>query len=106
MPTITRLKDLKKERTSRNEKQSYKYYSSKQWRMLRDSYIRQNPLCEVCLNNDRITAAEHVHHIQPFLRGLTDEQRWSLLLDKDNLMSVCRKCHNEIHKQLHSNISD
>jgi 5-methylcytosine-specific restriction protein A len=104
MPTITRLKDLKKH-TPHNRKQSYKYYSSKQWRMLRDAYIRQNPLCEVCLKDNIITAAEHVHHIQPFLNGLTDEQRWSLLLDKDNLMSVCRKCHSEIHKQLHIDIS-
>lgn len=100
MPTITRLKDIKKSKS--NEGQSTKYYSSKQWRLLRNSYIRQHPLCEICLKNNKVTPAEHVHHIQPFLRGITDTQRWNLLLDRDNLMSVCRDCHNELHKQLTS----
>lgn len=101
MPTITRLKDINKH-TSHNENQSAKYYNSKQWRMLRNSYIRLHPLCEVCLKNDKVTPAEHVHHKQEFLRGITDEQRWNLLLDKDNLMSVCRECHKEIHKHSHN----
>lgn len=102
MPTITRLKDIKKEHTSHKEGQSQKYYNSLMWKKLRNSYIRKNPLCEVCLSKDIITPAEHIHHRIPFLTGLTEEQRWSLLLDVDNLMSVCRSCHNEIHRQMHS----
>lgn len=102
MPTITRLKDLK---TSKHDKykhnnQSAKFYNSKSWKTLRNSYIRSYPLCERCLENNIITPAEHVHHKREFLSGNTDEERWQLLLDTDNLMSVCIKCHKEIHKHI------
>ena len=56
------------------------------WRKLRNEYIRENPYCEICgyynLSND-------VHHIIP--RSVDP----SKTLDKDNLMTLCRRynCH-------------
>ena len=97
MPTIIRLRDIKKEKDS-NTNRSAKYYNSKGWRILRNSYIRSHPLCERCLSKDIVTPAEHVHHIVPFLSGNGESNIWKLLLDEGNLMSLCAKCHKEIHK--------
>lgn len=75
-----------------------KYYKSKEWKKLRDEYISQHMLCEECLANDIITPATDCHHVIPFSTGRTDEERWQLLLDWNNLKSLCKKCHIRIHE--------
>ena len=80
--------------------QSADYYNTKYWKALRNSYIQQHPLCERCLSFDKVTPAEHVHHIVPFLTGENKQERWKLLLDNNNLMSVCQECHRWIHNHL------
>lgn len=96
MPTITRLKDVTKRKPKR-ENQSAKYYNSKQWKSLRLNYYRLHPLCELCLEEGKTTPTEHIHHIIPFLTGITEEQRWSLLLSPDNLCALCLSHHKKIH---------
>ena len=102
MPLINRNKQSIKQTPYKHTNQSAKYYNSKYWMNLRNSYIVNHPLCEECLKEDIITPAEHVHHIKEFLKGVDDGERWSLLLDENNLMSVCVKCHHKLH---HSNFS-
>lgn len=97
MPTIIRLKDIKKKEPKENISQ--KYYNNKGWRILRNSYIRKHPLCEMCLAEGKTVPAEHVHHKVPFLTGISEGDRLRLLLDQDNLMSLCIYHHNLIHKQ-------
>ena len=75
-----------------------KYYNSALWKHLRNSWIKEHPVCEICYRQGIIKAAEEVHHIRPFTRGLTEEERWTLLLDEDNVISLCRHCHEEVHK--------
>jgi len=101
MPTITRLKDLKQKSIQPYKRfnQSAKYYNSKGWHLLRNSYIRSHPLCEVCLSKGITKPAEHVHHKIEFLNGNTNEERWSLLLNEGNLMSVCSECHRQLHNR-------
>lgn len=94
MPTIPRLKDKS---TKKEPKQSKKYYDSKQWKSLRNNYYRLHPLCEMCLEEGITTPAEHIHHKVEFLKGITEEQRWYLLLDPNNLQSLCTKHHYEVH---------
>ena len=64
-----------------------KYYGSKLWHSLRNSYIREHPLCEECLAKGIVTPA-----------GANAEERWDLLLDESNLQSLCMACHKEKHK--------
>lgn len=98
MPTINRKTNhIKPVKWNINE--SSNYYNSKAWHQLRNAYYLSHPLCERCLLNGRSVQAEHVHHIQPFMTGKTDEERWSLLLDVNNLMSLCIECHHEMHHQ-------
>lgn len=82
----------------KHRKRSQKYYNTKRWKNLRNSYIKRNPLCVCCLEHfGKVTEATEVHHRTPFLRGITEEQKEELLLDEKNLMSVCKKCHLAIH---------
>ena len=62
------------------------------WKRIRDRKIRENPLCEECLKNGVIKAAEEVHHILPLADGGTSE--------RSNLISLCRSCHMKAHEAL------
>lgn len=75
-------------------------YNSIHWQKLRNMYIHEHPLCERCLANGRSVAAEEVHHKKPFSTGATIDERWSLLLDVNNLMSLCKDCHHAIHNDI------
>lgn len=61
-----------------------------QWPKLSRLYRVHNPLCQVCEAEGRTTPAVDVHHIQKV------SDRPDLLLDWDNLLSVCRKCHKKL----------
>ena len=62
------------------------------WKRIRDSYAAAHPLCERCLAEGRATAMDEVHHIIPISQGGTHA--------RDNLMSLCRSCHNKIHIEM------
>jgi len=63
------------------------------WRRLSERKRATDPLCEHCLKSDRITPAEHVHHIESIA------SRPDLRLVWSNLMSVCADCHREIENE-------
>lgn len=62
------------------------------WQRIRARYATAHPLCEQCLKEGRITPVEEVHHVLPVSKGGTHAE--------DNLMSLCRSCHNKIHHEL------
>lgn len=99
MPTINK-KHIIKEKTVdylHYNDISSQYYNSSRWHNLRDRYIKHHPFCEMCEMNGKVKLAEQVHHKKEFMKGTTDEERWNLLLDEDNLMSLCCECHKQIH---------
>ena len=61
------------------------------WQRIRTRYVHKHPLCEMCLKQGRYVAVEEVHHIVPLSEGGTN--------DESNLMSLCRSCHEKIHKK-------
>lgn len=71
--------------------ETHKRYS-KAWKIIRKRYISEHPLCESCLKENRMTKAEHVHHIKPLSIGGTH--------DESNLMSLCKSCHSKIHAEI------
>ena len=101
MPTINKQqkKSSSPKKVTDMKKLRATAYNNIQWRKMRDSYLKLHPLCEECLRKGKITPAEDVHHIRsPFSKG---DVNYTLLLDYDNLMSVCKNCHADIHnKQL------
>ena len=105
MPFIKRLPNQKKRwdnKRKRNrtdkEKLRVKLYNNSKWKKLRLGYLISHPLCEKCLENDKVTSATDVHHINsPFDEGLTEEERLGRLCDPNNLMALCKECHGKLH---------
>ena len=89
-PTKERVRKIRVE-----ERQTI--YQSQRWKALRLAKLSDQPLCEVCLSRDKITPAIDVHHKDSFLNyeGLLRLQK---AYDYDNLLSVCKECHSELHR--------
>ena len=102
MPTI-----VKKQNTVSpikwSKDQSHPYYNSTGWKNLRRNYIMMHPLCEECELKGISKPAEHVHHIRPLLSGKDEAERWKLLLDANNLQSLCKACHRDKHRLVFGN---
>lgn len=84
---------------SSKEQLRQQYYGSVQWRNLSSIYKMQHPLCELCLLEGKTSPAEEVHHIQKWNDQKSPELKAMLLLDKDNIISLCKDCHQHIHKK-------
>ena len=75
--------------------------NSAEWRKLRNEWLSEHPLCEVCYRDyEIITPAQCVHHIVPIESGSarTDADAKRLAFSKSNLQSLCFACHSAIHK--------
>ena len=59
------------------------------WRASRERYLRQHPLCILCMKVGKATPATVVDHIVPH-RG--DKQ---LFWDMDNWQPLCKECHDQ-----------
>jgi hypothetical protein len=84
-----------------NQERKQKFYSSPQWRQLRLFYIQEHPVDELCLLNQEVVAADHIHHIIKFENQATEELKWMLLTDVDNLVAVSEETHINIHYRPH-----
>ena len=73
------------------------FYQSKAWEKCRRGYIKSvGGLCEKCKSIGIYSPGVIVHHIIPLTEeNYTDD---SLAFGYDNLMLVCRSCHEQIHK--------
>ena len=56
--TYKKTNSKKSINTNNNQIDWSKYYGSKLWHSLRNSYIREHPLCEECLAKGIVTPAE------------------------------------------------
>ena len=66
----------------------------RRWRKVRALKAKRDPLCEVCRKRGVVKALDVVHHNQSI------EDAPELRLAMDNLMSLCRDCHEIIHGRL------
>lgn len=100
MPTI--YKPSKKNQPNKGnqyDKERQKIYNSERWRKLRVWKFACNPLCEMCLKDDKTVPAEDIHHIISFMSTDNTVQRKLLAYDYDNLMSLCKQCHQKVHNK-------
>lgn len=74
------------------------FYKGRRWRETREAYAKSvGYLCERCLRKGLYQPGEIVHHkvhITP--ENISDP---NVTLTWDNLELLCRKCHEEMHKE-------
>ena len=99
MPTIYKSQKQQKRNDNYYDAERRKVYNSDRWRRLRAWKFACNPLCEMCLKENKITPAEDIHHLISFMSTDDPVQRIVLAYDYDNLMSLCKKCHQAVHNK-------
>ncbi len=77
-----------------------KFYNSRTWRKKRNQILeRDNNECQRCKANGSVGKGEAVHHEV----HLKDNPLLALI--DSNLITLCNKCHNEVHpEKLHNNV--
>lgn len=106
MPTIKKLPKKKKSTEHSNtdrRKMRFEAYNTTVWRKLRLAYMKEHPVCEECLKNGKVTAADSIHHVKSPFTGNT--VNWTLFLDPENLEAICRECHARVHAEESGHIS-
>ena len=87
MPYRPEPKKIKRLQSTKKSWKSTDFdYQSKDWRRLRKTQLTEHPLCKMCLDNGKVTAAKVADHIKPILEG---GEAW----DIENLQSLCETCH-------------
>lgn len=71
------------------KREAARLYGTKRWQEMRLAQLQAEPLCERCIDKDRVTAATVVDHID---RHGNDERRF---YDRGNLQSLCKRCHDK-----------
>lgn len=100
MPTINKLKaKQRKNDGDYYDKERRKIYQSERWRRLRAWKFACSPLCELCLKQGKTVPAEDIHHVVSFMTTDDYNQRMTLAYDYDNLMSLCKQCHQKLHNK-------
>lgn len=70
---------------------------------MRAAYLSVHPICEACEINGRTTPATEVHHVVPIeSKAGRLQDMHALAFDPNNLKALCRACHIEAHRVLHS----
>lgn len=99
-------KNRHKQQSKRRNSKWNKYYHDNRWQLLRTAYYTAHPLCECCLKCGYVVPGEHIHHITRFDSGNTEEAKYNLLLNVNNLVCLCRHHHDIAHKYMHEHNVD
>jgi len=75
------------EQLGRTKESQSGFYTSKEWKYLRNKHIKENPICIECEKNGRVRSAEVVDHIKSV------DEFPMLALDPTNLQSLCNYHH-------------
>jgi len=63
-------------------------YGRKEWKSLRASQLKLQPMCQFCIERSKIVPARIVDHIKPHKGDI------NLFHDPSNLQSLCKTCHD------------
>ena len=76
-----------------NEKrENQDFYNSKSWSLTRRQINnRDRGLCRLCYSEGKIIYSDCIHHIEEVKENV------DLRCDDNNLISLCNRCHREVH---------
>lgn len=97
MPYLKKPEKIKQTSIKREERNEV--YTSTRWRKLRLAYLQSHPLCESCLEQGKFTPSVDIHHIISFMSTNDPLKRKYLAFDYNNLMALCKECHQKIHNK-------
>lgn len=102
MATINknRIRPIKQKSICSETLDASNYYNTLAWRRFRQTYYTEHPVCEECLRHHKITPADDLHHLVPFGNGVTEQERWRLFLDPNNVKALCEACHYAYHTKM------
>ncbi|MDP4146964.1 MAG: HNH endonuclease [Bacillota bacterium] len=97
-----RYREYSRRRRQDNERKKYQdFYSSDEWINLSEARkIHFFGMCVICWLRDRVVNSIYTHHIEE------TDKRPDLMLDEDNLIPLCPKCHTKVHKMYNSSDKD
>ena len=77
---------------NKNKRDNQDFYNSKSWSLTRKTINnRDRGLCRLCYSEGKIIYSDCVHHIEE----VRDNK--ALRHSEDNLISLCNRCHREVH---------
>ena len=77
------------------------FYNSKRWKRKREAVLKRDEyLCQECKRYGKTTPATVVHHIFPL------EQYPELRLNDKNLISLCYRCHEQMHNKMTGELTE
>ena len=68
--------------------QHARLYKTKAWYRLRHAQLQREPVCRMCKQLGRVTAANVIDHIEPHRGNL------ELFHDPANIQALCKACHD------------
>lgn len=92
----------------------WKFYKSKEWKQLRDSILNEyHNECAICKKRGIVTrydigkdgkktlikTVHHVKHVRKHPELALSRYYYECGERKENLLPVCKKCHNELHPE-------
>ncbi len=87
----------------KHSKQAASYYDSQRgsstkrgydsmWQRNSRQFIKENPLCDECYKQHRLTPSRVVHHI------IDHKGNYELMWDVSNWQALCKVCHDKTRK--------
>ena len=83
-PKSAKSRRIKREDRPSANKRGYGH----KWRQAREQYLKQNPLCVLCLKNGKYVSAVVVDHIIPHKGDM------KLFWNRNNWQALCKQCHD------------
>jgi len=76
------------------------FYKNTKWKGKRERILKRDEyLCKECKRYGKSVVANTVHHVIPL------EQRQDLKYSSNNLISLCRKCHDKMHDRTNNELT-
>lgn len=69
------------------------------WKKLSKKILSERPKCELCAIRGIDNKSEQVHHVFKFAEQIEEDLAKDLMLDENNCLALCKRCHTNIHKR-------
>lgn len=86
----------KRQQNDLDKKKRNEIYNSSTWRNMRKAKAMENPICQICEMENKVSLTEDVHHLNSFTE-YNGKERDAIAFDYNNLISVCKYHHNLLH---------